>query len=325
MTKNIIVCCDGTGNEYGENNTNVVGTFKRIIRDKDQIAFYDPGVGTFDAFGHRIGKLTKKVGTWWGMAFGTGLEQNVEDAYEYLMDRFQEGDKLFIFGFSRGAFTARALAGMLNKCGLLQKGSKNLIPYATKINFTKDNSKTAKGFKETYSHECKPFFIGVWDTVASLGHIRARTFKDDILNHDIAHAYHAVAIDEKRKKFPVSLWEESKKSDEQIIEQVWFAGVHSDVGGWYQERGLSDIALIWMMEKAENAGLRIKPDWREKLEPNPVGQLHESREKHWKLWKPVRRTIPERALVHESVFARIDKLGDYQPYAELPDNAVSVK
>lgn len=96
------------------------------------MAFYDPGVGTFDAFGHRIGQVMKKVGILVGRAFGTGLQSNVADAYEYLINRYQPDDRLFIFGFSRGAFTARALAGMLHKCGLLDKGSKNLIPMRLK-------------------------------------------------------------------------------------------------------------------------------------------------------------------------------------------------
>lgn len=316
--KNIVICCDGTGNEYGLNNTNVVGTFSAVVRDDSQMAFYDPGVGTFDAFGHRVGKVMKKVGIFVGQAFGTGLETNVADAYEYLMNRYQPEDQLFIFGFSRGAFTARALAGMLHKCGLLDKGSKNLIPYATKINFQSDNAKVAQGFKDTYSHECKPHFIGVWDTVASLGHIvAARSFSDNILNHDVIHGYHAVSIDEKRKKFPVSLWDENKKAAHQSIEQVWFAGVHSDVGGWYDERGLSDIALIWMMQKAEGVGLRLRNGWDSELRPDPNGVLHESRKGFWRVWRPATRKIPNGALIHQSVIDRSsDKNTNYEP--QLP-------
>ena len=110
MAKNIIICYDGTGNEYGKNNTNVVKTFESIVRDEEQIAFYDPGVGTFSYLGRNLGK---KVGIVLGQAFGAGLQENIEDGYEYLMNRFESGDKVFIFGFSRGAFTARALAGMI--------------------------------------------------------------------------------------------------------------------------------------------------------------------------------------------------------------------
>lgn len=315
MSKNIVLCYDGTGNEYGPNNTNVVGTFEAIVRDDTQIAFYDPGVGTFNALGRNMGK---KAGTLMGQAFGYGLTQNLEDAYEYLMNRYQAGDKLFIFGFSRGAFTARALAGMLHKVGLLQKGSKNLIPYATKTYLTRDNQSIAEGFKKTYCHECKPHLIGVWDTVASLGHINGRKFYDAKLNHEVTHGYHAVAIDERRKKFPISLWNENHKASHQTIEQVWFAGVHSDVGGWYDERGLSDIALIWMLEKAEAAGLKLRNGWKGGLNPNPLGTMHESRKGFWKVWRPVERVISEESHIHKSVFERIDK-SDYEP--KLPPNA----
>ena len=319
--KNIVICCDGTGNEYGVNNTNVVGLFKKIKRDEHQIGFYDPGVGTFDIFGFAVGRLAKKIGIWWGLAFGTGMVQNVEDAYEYLMDKYEPGDKVFIFGFSRGAFTARVLAGMLNKCGLLQKGSNNLIPYASRINFTSNNQEAAEGFKRAFSHECKPRFLGVWDTVASLGHVHAlREFCDDHLNLDVANAYHAISIDEQRKKFPVSLWDESKIPEHQTIVQVWFTGVHSDVGGYYKERGLSDITLEWMLTQAQKQGLDLEckrdteQSWRASLNRDYRSEIHESRKTFWKLWPVVHRKIPsvsaifpKGALIHQSV---IDRMND---------------
>ena len=242
MGKNIIICCDGTGNEYGENNTNVVGAYEAFVRDQEQIAFYDPGVGTFDVLGRTIGK---KVGYLLGLLFGWGLEKNIEDAYAYLMEHYDphNDDKIYLFGFSRGAFTARSLAGMLFKCGLLQKGSHNLLPYVSKLYNARGNDEIAKGFKNTYCHECKPYFIGVWDTVASLGHFYAKRFFDPNLHGEIMFGYHAMSIDERRKKFPVTLWDETKKRSQQTIEQVWFAGVHSDVGGWYPQRGFRGMHL----------------------------------------------------------------------------------
>lgn len=314
MRKNIIVCYDGTGNEYGENNTNVVGTFERILRDENQIAFYDPGVGTFSALGRTAGK---KTGTLFGKAFGYGLQQNIEDGYEYLMNRYQEGDKLFLFGFSRGAYTARKLAGMIHHFGLLQKGSKNLIPYVSK-NYLYRNLETAKNFKKAFCHECKPHFMGVWDTVASLGYFNGWKFHDSKLNRDVKNAFQAVSIDEKRKKFPISLWDETIAIDGQHIEQVWFAGVHSDVGGWYPERQLSDIALAWMMDKAEEHGLSLKDNWYKELTQDASGMLHNSRKGWWKLWRPAPRKIPERAYIHQSVLDRMERVNDYQPM--LPQN-----
>ena len=311
---NIVVCCDGTGNEYGPNNTNVVDMYAPLVRDENQMAYYDPGVGTFSIFGRVLGK---KIGVLLGKAFGYGLTENIEDAYCYLMDRYKPGDKVFLFGFSRGAFTVRALAGMLNKVGLLQKGSVNLVSYASEVYNTRDNAKVAAGFKETYSNECKPHFIGVWDTVGSLGWFFGKKFFNTTLNADVAHAYQAISIDEKRKKFPISIWEEENVQPDQDMVQVWFAGVHSDVGGWYEEQGLSDITLIWMLENAERHGLRLRPGWREKLTPDPMGDLHESRTGVWVLWPPAIRKIPEGAKIHASVLTRLDSKNGYK--AALPD------
>lgn len=310
MGKNIVVCCDGTGNEYGAHNTNVVDMYAPVIRDADQMAYYDPGVGTFSIFGRTLGR---KLGIILGQAFGYGLRANIEDAYEYLMNRYQPGDKLFLFGFSRGAFTARALAGMLHKVGLLQKGSKNLIPYASRIYNNRGNDDIAEGFKATYCHECKPHFIGVWDTVASLGLFYGKQFFNAKLNPDIANAYHAISIDEKRKKFPVSLWDENNLEPNQTVEQVWFAGVHSDVGGWYDQRGLSNITLMWMLDNAEKHGLRLREGWRERIHPNPLDETHNSRTGFWRLWRPAIRKIPQGAKIHESVLIRAKEMENYTP------------
>jgi uncharacterized protein (DUF2235 family) len=303
MGKNIVVCIDGTGNEYGDNDTNVVKMYELIVRDKDQIAFYDPGVGTFSVFGRTLGK---QIGMILGKAFGVGLTENIEDAYTYLMDRYEREDRLYLFGFSRGAFAVRALAGMLHKVGLLQKGSINLIPYASKVYNTRGNDEIAKGFKKTYCNECKPYFIGVWDTVGSLGWFYGKQFFDDRLNGDVPYAYQAIAIDEKRKKFPVSIWNETDLASNQNVEQVWFAGVHSDVGGWYQERDLSNITLIWMLENAEKHSLKLKEGWRDGIGFDPLGKMHESRTGLWCIWPAVRRIIPEGAKIYSGVLTRRD-------------------
>ncbi|MFC1969515.1 DUF2235 domain-containing protein [Chloroflexota bacterium] len=309
MSKNIVVCYDGTGNEYGKNNTNVVKVFEAIVRDDTQIAFYDPGVGTFSFLGRVLGK---EVGKLLGKAFGFGLQQNIEDGYEYLMNRVQPGDRVFIFGFSRGAYTARALAGMIYRFGILQKGSKNLIPYVSKM-YNKRYFSVCQDFKRTFSHVCKPHLIGVWDTVGSLGYFYGKRFFDHTLNPDIKYGFHAVAIDEKRKKFPVNLWDESKKTDKQVIDQVWFAGVHSDVGGWYKERALSDIAFAWMMDKASEHGLKMKDGWRDSLNQNALGEMHYSRTGFWRIWRPANREIPKGAKVHKSVIDRMNGIDGYNP------------
>ena len=314
MSKNIIICYDGTGNEYNDCNTNVVKTFENTVRDEDQIAFYDPGVGTFSPFGSNLGK---KIDIILGKAFGYGLRENIEDGYEYLMNYFVPGDKVFIFGFSRGAFTARKLVDLLHHFGLLQQGAKNLIPYVSKM-YTSRDFKNAAGFKETFCNPCKPHFIGVWDTVASLGYFPGKKFFNLTLNRDVQNAYQAVAIDEKRKKFPVSLWSENHKHSNQTIEQVWFAGVHSDVGGYYTDAGLSDIALGWMLNNAARHGMKLKNNWEENLAQNYAGKLHNSHTGFWRIWPKVHRKIPPNSNIHQSVMDRKNADKNYRP-ANLPE------
>ncbi len=313
--KNIIICCDGTNAEYGHNNTNVVKLYQRAARDQNQIAFYDPGVGTFSFLGREIGRHTGMV---LGRVFGAGMQLNIEDAYRYLMDRYQDGDRVFLFGFSRGAFTVRALAGMLRKCGLLQKGSNNLIPYASKIYNRHGNDDIAAGFKKTYSNECKPYFVGVWDTVGSMGWFWGIKFFNTVLNDDVPFGYQAVSIDEKRRKYPVSLWDERRMIEHQTIEQVWFAGFHFDVGGHSIGASISDVALKWMLENAESKGMRLKEGWADSLNPDPSGVISESRKGFWRIWRPAVREIPEGAKIHSSVFKRIDDTNTQYKPINLP-------
>jgi len=310
MSKNIIICCDGTGNEYGNKNTNVVKLFDIIEKiPGKQIAYYDPGVGTLSAPGvftipmKFISKLS-------GLAFGYGITRNIEDAYEYLMDKYEEGDYVYLFGFSRGAFTVRALAGMLHKCGLLEKGSNNLIPYASRM-YRYGSNDIAAGFKRTFSRECKPHFVGVWDTVKSIGLFIPRKFPNAILNPDVNVGIQALSIDEKRSKFKPSLWEVVEDVN-QYIRQVWFAGVHSDVGGSYKESGLSDVALKWLIDEALKHGLIINEGKYSQIKPDPEDKLHNSLLPFWWIlgWK--RRKIVDDSLIHHSVYERIEKK-NYNP------------
>lgn len=310
MGKNIIICFDGTGNKFGKNNTNIVHTMELILKTNQQVACYDPGVGTVDLFGKA---RRNSISITLGKAFGYGINFNVLDGYKFLMRQFHPDDKLFIFGFSRGAFTARTLAGMLHKCGLIEDRCYNLLPAVSDLYFQQKNNKLAAQFKSIFSRQCKPHFIGIWDSVESLGYFLGKKFPDTVLNTDISYGYHAVAIDEKRKKFQVCLWDESKKKPHQTIEQVWFPGVHADIGGWYDERGLSDITLIWLLEKAKQCGLLLKPNWKDELKPDPLALMHESRKGLWKLWPVYSRKIPEKALIHKSVIERIKQKQDYHP------------
>lgn len=318
MPKNIVLCCDGTGNEYGSNNTNVVLTAEVAIKSEDQVVFYDPGVGTGGwAYDESTGNLRAMS----DQATGVGLQRNVEDAYRYLMRTYEPGDKVFLFGFSRGAFTARATAGMVHKCGLLRPDLDNLVEYASKIYNTAGNQEIAAGFKSAFTRTCPVQFIGVWDTVKSLVMNANKRFHDATLNPEVSCGRHAVAIDEIRKDFPPYLWEHAN-SDR--VQQVWFAGVHSDVGGWYDERGLSNLALQWMLSEARAKGLQIDAGALAKHAGDAHGTMHDSHTGFWNFRGKHRREIPAGAMVHGSVRARMARAeNDYHP--EVPPDVTWVE
>jgi uncharacterized protein (DUF2235 family) len=236
------------------------------------------------------------------------------------MEFYEAGDNIYLFGFSRGAFTVRSLAGMIYKCGLLEKGSDNLVEYASKIYNTKKNDEVAAGFKAIFSRACPVHFIGVWDTVKSLSMNADKKFHDSKLNPDVTLGYQALAIDEKREKFPYDAWDTNSAAAGQTIEQVWFAGVHSDVGGWYDERGLSNLALQWMLEKAGGCGMEIDATVAGKFPGNPHDEIHESYTGLWIIFGSDPREIRENASIHQSVKDRMENAAnDYNP-GNLPAN-----
>ena len=326
--KNIVVCCDGTRGKYeaGDKNTNVVRLFERLGKDGEaQISYYDPGVGTYSPLRSGPGRwIAKWVVSASGVGItGAGLKGNIEEAYKYLMGCYEPGDKVYLFGYSRGAHTVRVLAGMLNKCGLLTKGSDNLIPYMTRI-YNDKNNNIAAGFKSSFSRECKPHFIGVWDTVASVGWVRRKQFSNSRLNGDVSYGYQALSIDERRYHFRVSLWDEGDIPEGQTIEQVWFPGCHADVGGQDADRSISDITLEWMLCHSEDKGLILREDWRASLRPDPSGDTKRSDRHVWRVGAKY-RPIPEGAKIHRSVLQRkANPNNRYQP-SNLPTSFMEVE
>ncbi len=340
MPKNIVICCDGTGNEFGKNNSNVIKLFSLLPRLPDQqIAYYHPGLGTIGELDppSLIGRIRRKIKVILGKAIGYGIFSNIANSYSFLMENYSPGDKIFIFGFSRGAYTARALCSLLYVIGIMDQGCQVMVSYAVKL--FKQSGKNRFGlvghFKRIFGTECKPHFVGVWDTVNSVGWIYDPlilpfTWK----NPDIKIARQALAIDERRAFFRANLW--GSATNEQDIKQVWFAGNHSDVGGGYQESesGLSKIALEWMLREAEQAGLIINSEWKNEIlgedpafvAPDFKAKMHNELKGFWwiaeyiprRYWDmrsnpPVRkirwplgknRFIPEGSLIHESVFRR---------------------
>ena len=166
--KNIIVCCDGTGNEYGTNNTNVVAACELAQQSERQCRYYDPGVGTGGwVYEEDRGSLRAAM----DQATGHGLRKNVEDAYRFLMQVYEDDNRVFLFGFSRGAFTVRSLAGMLHRCGLLHPTAANLVEYASKRYHQngsgRDDAEVDAGFRATFARSCPVHFIGGYRRVAA--------------------------------------------------------------------------------------------------------------------------------------------------------------
>ena len=245
MPKTIVICCDGTNGQFSLQNTNVVRLYSLLDHGPlRQATFYDPGLGTMGAMGAWTPwaqQFTKLL----GLAFGYGLKDRIGCAYEHLMSAYEEGDRIYLFGFSRGAYTVRALAALLHMFGLIRKGNENLVPYVTNM-FGRGSEQVfalARRFKPAFSRECPIHFLGLWDTVKSVGWIydpRSLPYTTD--NPSVSIVRHAVSIDERRCFFRQNLW---KASPGQDVQQLWFAGVHSDVGGGYPENqsGLANIAL----------------------------------------------------------------------------------
>lgn len=342
--KKIVLFCDGTWNRADQEEddqpcpTNVVRLGYRVAaQDADglsQIVYYDQGVGT----GNLLDKFT-------GGAFGRGLDDNVYAAYRFLVSNFSPGDQLFLFGFSRGAFTARSLAGMIRKCGILQRRFVYKYPDAVALYRSGEHPDEAgpKAFRRQYGAlgaETVPIhFIGVWDTVGSLGiplrGLRGLTMKkyqfhDTELSGSVRFAYHALAIDERRSPFEPTLWAPIDKPG-QTVEQVWFSGVHSDVGGGYRQREVSDIALQWMMDKAAAAngetGTGLALDGAVDQEP-PLAltctgadcELHQSKTGWYRLTRGIdreigihRNQVDATQSIHPSVLQRWDRDPGYRP------------
>lgn len=326
MSKNIVMLFDGTGNRIGdEERTNIVDLFRGVEQSERQIVYYDTGVGTASGARHPwIDTAVKTI----RKAMGMGVRENVRQAYSFLMDSYEEGDKVYLLGFSRGAYTARVFAGMVKKIGLLKPGNFQLVGPAANLYFQKAGKDEVAAFRRIATRKCDIHFVGVFDTVASMGvFFRMKFFKDRTLHPEIGRGVHAVSIDERRAKFLPNLWDIPDDQLGRRVDQVWFAGVHSDVGGWYRERGLSAIALRWMLKHARKAGLIAGEVFFAEIDrrADAEGRRHESFKWYWRiLGGEASRSIPEGARVHESVRVRRDAPGsDYAP-SNLPADSALV-
>ena len=279
MSKKLVVCFDGTWNKpkLFEPSSNVVNLYQSmLVEDMSSrklrgpteqpkvptIKWYDTGVGS----------------RWWnrfrGGITGNGLSRSIREGYKFLIDHYENGDEIYLFGFSRGAYTARSLAGLIRKIGLLKKehaphekaDDNPTILEGFAIYRQRDDSPdtaVADNFKNEYSWpNVRIKFIGVWDTVGSLGipldifeglNDHFLGFHDARLSRIVENAYHAVAIDEHRADYEPTMWDPESQPQQQM-EQVWFVGAHSDVGGGSSKTSLSGISLGWMQQKAQLEG-----------------------------------------------------------------------
>jgi len=310
MSRNLVICCDGTNNQFGPENTSVVRLVQVIDRDPaKQRLYYDPGVGTLPE-PSAFTRLQKRISELFGLAFGAGLIWKVGEAYTYLMDSWEPGDRVFLFGFSRGAYTVRVLAGLLHAIGLLPRGNPNLVPYVLRL-FAAVRDMNAGGANggSNYWRLCNAFrwtfaravsqeddqrrfpvhYLGVWDTVSSVGWVwDPKKFPYTACNPSIKIVRHAVSVDERRWFFRQNLME---PADGQDFQQQWFPGVHSDVGGGYAEQdgGLWRVPFGWILDEARKGGLLVD-DQRLKrvLERPPVSPRPWNDRKHesltWRWW-----------------------------------------
>jgi len=346
MGRNLILCFDGTNNEYRAVNTNVVKVYGMLDRTRnDQLAYYQPGIGTLAPPGV-WGKTKKWLITKLDLAIAWLLEDHVTDGYRFLMRYYQEGDTIFFFGFSRGAYTARAVAAMLYKVGLLTVGNEELLPFAWDTFRNEKDPAIYTGFRHTFSRRVRVHFLGLWDTVSSVGWAWDPQHLQFTANNPIVDVVrHAVALDERRAYFTQNLWGADPTLGTDTV-QVWFPGTHCDVGGGYlePEAGLSKIALRWMVDQAKLFGVRFQPkaeaavlpqtDTPNCAAPSPMAILHESLRglwwipefvpkpykdsskgyaTRWMLHRGRPRYVAEGSNVHASVLARKTAMPSYVP------------
>lgn len=344
MKKRIVICADGTWNRPEKNlkkdfPTNVLKLARAISPLADdnvpQQVFYDWGVGSY--YDPVVGGAT-----------GKGLHKNIMDDYRYIVQNYSPGDELYLFGFSRGSYTIRCLCGLINNCGIIKRPDAELIQKAFdhyKRNgaaYAPEGEESIK-FRNQHSHPSREIkFVGVWDTVGAMGipisflglFDDEDEFYDTKIGNNVHIARHALAIDELRSDFEPTIWIPREDMD---IQQVWFAGAHSNIGGSYKPDAdgslLSDIALSWMVSEAKQADLTVEGHLEQEINANPLATLHNSRRSFYRVKEKYYRPIDHEkgpVLIHQSVKQRWDQNDKYRPknlkeYIEQhgwPDNLI---
>lgn len=396
MTKTIVILLDGTSNEIARNRTHILRLYGCLKKDDTQLVYYDPGVGTFGA-DNAWSSTYRKSHEIWGLATGWGVDQNVKEAYRFLLKHYSHGDKdagiapdrIVLGGFSRGAYTARVLAGFLHALGLIAPENENLLDYAYRAYRQVSDSDDDSGRKDP---DHNPFaavrlfdrmlraprvaidLMMLFDTVGSVIEWKrgpvVRRYAFTAKNPSVRAVRHAVAIDERRTMFTPQLWPvggeywgrspvRPSEPEQQDVNEVWFSGVHGDIGGGYPEKdsALGKVVLEWMLEETAPLGLSYKTRTINQIvkaqtddsyeKPDPLAPRNESMNLAWKaleFWprrkrddqgrkvaglgglylpRSRRRVIPGDAKIHASVFERRGTSDDY-PQPNIPQNPVTV-
>jgi uncharacterized protein (DUF2235 family) len=376
MPKDIVICCDGTGNEINDTISNVLKLYRVLDKDEGQRVYYHPGVGTI-GLKSTWGRIKQETEAVFQLATGAGLDDDILAAYRFLCRIYEKDDRVWLFGFSRGAYTVRVLAAFIHVIGLLKPDQLDLAGYALsayKDAASERNQNTNGKFLDEAWHFSRiadayhiPIeFMGVWDTVSSIivpGRWHLQTLPYTATNPSVKKFRHAMSIDERRRMFRLNHWTEpqsyrpniydSKNVIDQDVRQVWFSGVHCDVGGGYLEKdsGPSKFPLLWMIEQATAAGLRVDRDMLNHLcwglpmkgsdhvyvPPSVTDPLNDSLTGAWWIleWLPKEekyrewperkcvlgwylpcgepRLIPDGAVIHQSVIDRMAQETSYRP------------
>lgn len=347
MKKRIVVCADGTWNRPEKDlkediPTNVLRLSRAIkpvgIDQTPQQVFYDWGVGSY--YDPVIGGAT-----------GKGLHKNIMDNYRYIVQNYSTGDEIYLFGFSRGAYTIRSLCGLINNCGILKRPDASLIQMAFNHYKKPGDAHAPDGqrsieFRNQHSYPSREVkYVGVWDTVGAMGipisflgfFDDSDEFYDTKIGSNVRIARHAIAIDENRSDFEPTIWLPRENMD---LKQVWFSGSHSDIGGSYKPDNdgslLSDNSLDWMIREAVKHDLTVESHLKQSLKKSPTATLHNSRRNFHRIRKKYFRPINHEkgeVLIHTSVKKRWDQdqnyqnqsknLNDYINQHGWPDNLVS--
>lgn len=329
MARNIVILLDGTSNEICADRTNILRLYGTLTKSADQVVYYDPGVGTFGAEDSWL-QWPRKISEVWGMATGWGLDRNVKEAYRFLVETVdpnaEEPDNICIFGFSRGAYSARVLAGFLHSFGLMEPRNLNLLDYAYRAykRIGDDGDENAFAEMRLFERIIRPdrpviHLLGLFDTVASViesGRVlpRLRNHAHVARNPSVRAVRHAVAIHERRTMFRPLLWPEGQRFHAnrfdkgegvpQDSKEVWFRGVHGDIGGGYpeDESALAKLPLAWLIEETRALGIAYKTRTINELvlaegdskytAPDPTAAPHDSMKWAWKLVEYLPRRKP---------------------------------